>query len=65
MKMMVEKDSATELFRNYSIEKDSIENKLRKGISDKKRETRLKKRRDRLEKRLIPKVISRIKDQKR
>ena len=63
--MIVEKNSTTKLFENYSVEKGSIENKLRKGISDKKRETRLKKRLEYLKTRLIPKVISRIKDQER
>ena len=52
--------SLDQLFEDYSSEKSSIEKDLMKGVSDKERETELKKRLEDLKVRLIPGVISEI-----
>jgi len=62
---MIVDSPAAELFLRYSVEKESIERKLRGfGISQKKRE-RLNIELEDLKKRLIPGVIDKIKKERR
>lgn len=68
VKAIVEKESLDDLFQNfqnYSLEKSSIEKKLRKGISDKEEEVELKRRLKDLKVRLIPGVTLKIQNKRK
>lgn len=64
MKIITEGKSLDQLFEDYSLEKSSIEKKLKKGVPDKE-EAELKKRLQELKVRLIPRVMSRIQDKRK
>ena len=63
--MLLEQTSEDELFLRYSVEEETIKRKLNGyGISKEKR-ARLERRLGDLVKRLIPKVVSKIRDERK
>ena len=63
--MITGQNSADELFLSYSIEKESIKKRLGNCKISQEKRVRLELQLNDLEKRLIPKVISRIKDERK
>jgi len=65
IKVIIGQNSADELFLNYDTEKESIKKRLGSCEVSQEKKVRLQLRLEDLEKRLIPKVISRIRDERK